>query len=93
MADKLLAWRGSLETRFRFDPAKAIDPREIMRVEQEVLIERRRLEERFRLGFAELKQVHAQILAARQHMMRQVIAAQTAYLQAEADLKAARGSA
>jgi DNA-binding helix-hairpin-helix protein with protein kinase domain len=92
MADKLLGWRGSLEKRFRFDPAKAIDPRETMRVEQEVLIERRRLEERFRLGFAELKQVHAQILAARQHMMPQVIAAQTAYLQAEADLKAARGS-
>jgi DNA-binding helix-hairpin-helix protein with protein kinase domain len=93
MADKLLAWRGSLEKRFRFDPAKFIDPREVMRVEQEVLVERRRLEERFRLGFAELKQTHAQILAARQHMMPQIVAAQTAYLQAEADLKAARGSA
>jgi DNA-binding helix-hairpin-helix protein with protein kinase domain len=51
MADKLLAWRGSLEKRFRFDPAKAIDPREIMGVEQEVLVERRRREERFRLAF------------------------------------------
>ena len=63
-----------------------------MRVEQEVLVERRRLVEWFRLGFAELKQTHAQIFAARQHMMPQVIAAQTAYLQAEADLKGARGS-
>ena len=54
-----------------------------MRVEQEVLVERRRLVEWFRLGFAELKQTHAQIFAARQHMMPQVIAAQTAYLQAE----------
>lgn len=41
MADKLLAWRGSLEKRFRFDPIKAIDPREIRRVEQEILVERR----------------------------------------------------
>jgi DNA-binding helix-hairpin-helix protein with protein kinase domain len=91
-ADKLLAWRLSLEKRFRFDPAKGIDPREMMRVEQEILVERRRLEEQFRLGFAELKQTHAQTLAARQHMMPQVVAAQTAYLQAEADFKAARGS-
>jgi hypothetical protein len=43
-------------------------------------------------GFAELKQIHAQILAARQHMMPQVVSAQSAYLQAEADFKAARGA-
>jgi DNA-binding helix-hairpin-helix protein with protein kinase domain len=91
MADKLLAWRRSLERKFRFDPAKAIDPRDTMRVEQEVLVERRRLEERLRTGFAELKQTHGQILAARQHMMPQVTAAHAAYLQAEADFKAARG--
>jgi len=91
MAVKSLAWRGLLEKRFRFDPQKAVDPRELMRVERDVLVERRRLEERFRLGFAERKQVHAQILAARQHMMPEVVAAQTAYLQAEVDLKTARG--
>jgi DNA-binding helix-hairpin-helix protein with protein kinase domain len=91
MADKLLAWRASLEKKFRFDPAEAIDPRETMRVEQEVLVERRRLEERLRTGFAELKQTHAQILAARQHMMPQVTAAHAAYLQSEADFNAARG--
>jgi hypothetical protein len=43
-------------------------------------------------GFAELKQIHAQILVARQHMMPQVVSAQSAYLQAEADFKAARGA-
>jgi hypothetical protein len=89
MANKLLAWRRSVP--FRFDPAKAIDPRETMRVEHEVLVERRRLEERLRTGFAELKQTHGQSLAARQHMMPQVAAAHAAYLQAEADFKAARG--
>jgi hypothetical protein len=36
-----LAWCLSLEKRFRFDPTKGIDPREIIRVEQEVLLERR----------------------------------------------------
>jgi hypothetical protein len=46
LADKPLAWRGSLKT-IPLWPQKAIDPREIMRVEQEVLVERRRLEEQF----------------------------------------------
>jgi hypothetical protein len=55
MADKLLGWRRSVEKKFRFDPAKAGDPCEILRVEQEVLMERRRLEERLRTGFAELQ--------------------------------------
>jgi DNA-binding helix-hairpin-helix protein with protein kinase domain len=91
MADKLLAWRASLEKRFHFDPAKGIDPREIARVEQEVLVERRKLEDRMRTGYAELKQIHAQILATREHMMPQVAAAQIAYLQAEANYKAACG--
>jgi hypothetical protein len=55
------------------------------------MLERRKLEERLRTGFAELKQIHAQILAARQYMMPQVVAAHSAFLQAEADFKAARG--
>jgi Flp pilus assembly protein TadB len=57
----------------------------------EVLAERRQLEERVRAGFAELKHTHSQILAARQHMMPQVTTAHAAYLQADADLKAAGG--
>jgi hypothetical protein len=69
-------------------PAKAVDPRETVRVEQEVLAERRRSEERLRAGFAELKHTHSQIFAARQHMNPQVTAAHAAYLQAEADFKA-----
>ena len=90
-AANLLAWRATVEQRFRFDPNKAIDPREIAKVEQQVLLERRKLEDRLRTGFAELKQIHAQNLAARQYMMPQVVAANIAHLQAEADFKAARG--
>ena len=87
-----LAWRTSVENQFHFDRGKAIDPRETARVEREVLLERRKLEGLLKTGFAELKQIHAQILAARQHMMPQVVVAQSAYLQAEADFKAARGA-
>lgn len=91
IAANLLAWRTSLERKFRFDPNKAIDPREIAKVEQEVLNERRRLEGNLRTGFAELKQLQAQIITARQYMLSQVAAASKTYLQAEADYKAARG--
>jgi DNA-binding helix-hairpin-helix protein with protein kinase domain len=91
MAANLLAWRSSLEKRFHFDPNKAISPHEISRVEQEIMIERRKLEERLRTGLAELKQVHLQILAARQHTRPQVEAAYSANLQADVDYKAACG--
>ena len=90
-AANLMSWRASVERKFRFDPNKAIDPRETAKVEQEVMVERHKLEQSLRTGFAELRQVHAQILAARQYMMPQVVAAHSAYLQAEADFKAARG--
>ncbi len=86
-----MRWRSSLEGKFRFDPAKTIDRREIARVELEVLVERRKLEDRLRAGFTELKQIHAQILAARQYMKPQAEGAHTAFLQSEADLRAARG--
>jgi DNA-binding helix-hairpin-helix protein with protein kinase domain len=90
ISSDLLAWRFSLEKKFRFNPNKAVDPRDIAKVEQEVLVERRRLEGNLRTGFAELKQVHAQMLAARQYMVAQVLTANKAYLQAEADYKAAK---
>jgi hypothetical protein len=76
--------------KIKFDPAKAIDPRDVARVEQEILVERRRLEEQLRTGFAEVKQVHAQILSTRQYMKPQVATAYSGYLQAVADHKAAK---
>jgi DNA-binding helix-hairpin-helix protein with protein kinase domain len=90
MTENLLEWRTSLERQFRFDPNKAIDPREIAKVEREVLTELRELADRLRNGLLELRQIHGQILNARAYMLPQVISAKTAYLQAEADFKAAR---
>ncbi len=81
----LLNWRAGLERRFIFDPSRAIDPRDIAKVEQEVLTEKTNLERQLRGGVAELKQVHAQIQGVRQHMRGPVEAAYRAYLQAVAD--------
>ncbi len=92
MLSNLMDWRKSLEKKFRFDPNKAIDPRALARVEQDILVERQRLEERLRTGFGELKQAQAQILATRQHMAPRVAAAYSSYLQAVADQKAAKAA-
>lgn len=89
---KLMKWRGSLERRFVFDPAKAIDPRDIADVEQQVQLERQKLEERLRNGLTELRQVHGQILAVRQNMMARVSTVHAAYLQAAANCRAAKST-
>jgi DNA-binding helix-hairpin-helix protein with protein kinase domain len=81
----LLNWRSALESRFVFDPSRAIDPRDTAKIEQEVLAEKTLIEGQLRAGVAELKQVHAQIQAVRQHMRAQVEGVYRDYLQAVAD--------
>jgi DNA-binding helix-hairpin-helix protein with protein kinase domain len=86
----LLDWRNSIEGRFRFDPRQTVDPRDIARVEQEVLAERRRIQVELTKALAELRQVRGQIFARRVQLKSQVEAAQKEYLQALADFQAAR---
>jgi DNA-binding helix-hairpin-helix protein with protein kinase domain len=87
---KLLDWRASLEVQFTFDPGRQIDPRHIAKVEQGIRSEKRRMEDRFRSGPVELRTISSQILTARQHMRPQVEAVYIRYLQATADLDAAK---
>jgi hypothetical protein len=86
-----MSWRRSVEARFVFDAARAIDPRDIANVEHEVLAERQRLETALGAGVAQLKQLRAQIMTAREQLKAQVEDAYIAAAQAEADLAAARG--
>jgi DNA-binding helix-hairpin-helix protein with protein kinase domain len=90
LRSKLMTWRKSAVDKFRFDPRRNIDPRHIAKVEQDVLAERKRIEDRLRSGIAELRATAAQILAARQQMRPQLEQAHTAYLQAVADFDAAK---
>jgi DNA-binding helix-hairpin-helix protein with protein kinase domain len=87
---RLMDWRASIEARFRFNPRQQIDPRHIARVEQDILSEKRRIEDRLRSGSVELRTISGQLLAARQHMRPQVEAAYASYLQATADFEAAK---
>jgi hypothetical protein len=81
----LLQWRAELERRFRFDPTRATDPRDTARVEQEVLAIRKKIEGDLVTSIAQLRQVHAQIMATRQHMRAQVEMMRKEYLQARAN--------
>jgi DNA-binding helix-hairpin-helix protein with protein kinase domain len=87
---KLMDWRASLEARFRFNPTRQIDPRHIAKVEQDILSERRRIENKLRSDSIELRTIRGQILAARQHMRPQVEAVYARYLQATADFNVAK---
>lgn len=88
--EKLLRWRASIEARFVFDPNRGTDPRDVQQVEASILSEKRDLETKLRTGLNELRQASAQALATRQHMRDQVERAHAAFLQAEADRRAAR---
>jgi DNA-binding helix-hairpin-helix protein with protein kinase domain len=91
MVERLMKWRKSIEAKFVFDPAKAIDPRDIARVEQDILTLRTKTEAAAKAAYAEATQVHARILAARQEMRPQMDALQAAVAQARADYELVKG--
>jgi hypothetical protein len=49
-----MEWRASTKARFRFDPRRRIDPRHIAKVEQDILSEKKRIEDKLRSGAVEL---------------------------------------
>jgi DNA-binding helix-hairpin-helix protein with protein kinase domain len=91
MIERLMKWRRSIEAKFVFNPAQAIDPRDIARVEQDILTLRTKTEASARAAYAEATQAHARILAARQEMRSQMDALQAAGAQARADYEFVKG--
>lgn len=87
----LVAWRRTIEAKFRFDPSKGVDPQDKMRVEQEVLSERTSLENQMRKAALELRQVHQQIMLTRTSMRAAVEEAYRSYMQAVTDAAAVGG--
>jgi hypothetical protein len=85
------AWRQSVERRFAFNPATGVDRRDVEKVEQDILKERRRLEQAARTGHSELSQLRNMILNTRTQMKEPVEAAYRAHLQATVDYKAVGG--
>jgi DNA-binding helix-hairpin-helix protein with protein kinase domain len=90
LRQRLVDWRASIEPRFRFNPRRQIDPRHIAGVERDILSQKKGIEDKLRSGSVELRTIHNQTLAARQHMSSQVEAVYRRYLQATADFDVAK---
>lgn len=88
LTTRLLNWRKSVETTFRFDPNAAVDPRDVQDLDQAIAQRKRKLEDELRKGAKELHQLRATILSRRQALDGSMRAATHALAQAEADLRA-----
>lgn len=87
MIERLMKWRRSIEAKFVFDPAKAIDPRDIAKVEQDIQALRTKAHAAAKSAHAEATQAHAKISSFRETMKPQIDALQVQYAQALADFK------
>jgi len=86
MIARLVKWREAIEKKFVFDPTRAIDPRDIAVVEQDILKQRSQSEAAAKSAYAEAIQAHAKISRERELMLPRLRAAQTESDQAKADL-------
>jgi DNA-binding helix-hairpin-helix protein with protein kinase domain len=91
MIERLMKWRKSIEAKFVFDPRKAIDPRDVAKIEQDILALRTKTEVAVKAAQADALQSHARILAVRQGMRPQMNALQSAVAQARVDYEFVRG--
>ncbi len=83
----LYSWRQSIEVKFVFNPATGIDPRDVTKIENEILLERRKIEQAARSGYEELKSLHTRTINARAQLRAPIEAACAAYLQADVNYK------
>lgn len=91
MTERLLRWRRSVEAKFVFNPAQAIDPRDITKVEQQILSTRSKTEASIKTAYAEAVQMHGRIVVTRKTMRAQMDTLQTAVAQARADYEFVKG--
>jgi DNA-binding helix-hairpin-helix protein with protein kinase domain len=91
MVERLMKWRRSLEPRFIFDPKKAIDPRAIFKVEQQIETRRGELEAWAKLAYSGALQAHARIVAVRQSGRLRMEALAVQLAQAKVDYEYVRG--
>jgi DNA-binding helix-hairpin-helix protein with protein kinase domain len=88
LTTRLMNWRRSVESRFRFDPSTGVDPKTIADLDQRMAKEQRELEDALRKGAAELHHLRNTILTRRQALDGPIQAAARAGAQADADLRA-----
>jgi DNA-binding helix-hairpin-helix protein with protein kinase domain len=87
-ASNLLAWRQAQESRFRFDPSKAIAKSEIDKIDSELRTQRLQLEGGITRGVQDAVTTHARVLALRKQYQEQLETALALFAQAKANMKA-----
>jgi len=86
-ATNLLAWRQSIESKFRFDPQKAIAPSDIEKVDREIRGLRLQCEGVLTRGVKDAVAIHAHIAALRKSYGDQLQSTVGTLAQADANLK------
>jgi len=86
-AENLLAWRRTMEARFRFDPSASVPKTEIERVERDIRNRRSQLEGFLTRGVQEAVALHSRILMMRKTCVSQVEKALESLGQAQANSK------
>ena len=84
---KLIAWRQKLETKFIFDPTKAIDRAAMAAVERDIVAARLKLEAKLNAGAAELARIQQTIIARRSVLVPRLQEAAAELAQADAALR------
>ncbi|MBS0548674.1 MAG: hypothetical protein JSR24_13045 [Proteobacteria bacterium] len=91
MVGKLLRWRRSVESKFVFDPSKGNDPRDVAKVEQDILAARQKIEISIRAAHTRTIQAHIELSRIRLSMREQVDQAAQLLGQARADYRFVSG--
>jgi DNA-binding helix-hairpin-helix protein with protein kinase domain len=89
LTEQMMAWRRSLEGRFKFDPKRGIDPADVQRVDQDIAKRRMEIELMLSRGQMELTEIRRRIIVVRGQLQDQLQKAWMEMAQARANARAA----
>lgn len=87
MINRLIKWRKSIESKFVFNPTMSVDPRDVARVELEILTARSQLQTSVKNAYAQTLQAHAELMRIRATKKQPLEQLLIALGQARADVK------
>jgi DNA-binding helix-hairpin-helix protein with protein kinase domain len=87
LAQTLLSWRRSIESKFVFDSTKGVDPADVAALDRTIAARKAQIERVLQTGGAELEKIRHQITLRRQSLLQQLEIAAKAVAQEEADLR------
>lgn len=91
LANRLEDWRRSVESKFRFNPNSAVEPRDIQDLDRKIAQERSALEHVLLQGANELSQIRQEIARHRETLLTQAVSVAADFAQADADWRALTG--